>query len=472
MTNISEKDINKNSLLGFSFGKIPLTSKLYMWSLIFEPLLFFIYASSGQTTGIPLSLSRILQIIVVVNFLYRLILKKPLFVRQNLFSTTINKYFIVYIGIVLISSLVGIFVFDSYEVRIKGNLFSGQLSQNDVPFLKNNYVRPFFDIFLFVYYYFYFIVLAKKYINTKQIFIYFMEKCKWVFYFVLVFGFIDLLIVYMTGSALIKRHIGEATDVGLRFHSFAGEPRDAFVYLLFGCCILFIYHHVISPLKSNKKIFVFITAAIVLTQSASGILGVLIGGLLALSYFITKRNRKAFSFLVVFLALVGLIIYLIPYSPRLVLYIDEFSSLYSNLKDEIELPYILLVQSVNFLPIWGLYNKLLNYNIFQFLFGSGFSTSAYFNMNYIGDYSYSNANSQLTRILFEGGLIGTVVYLLFLVKPVIHFFTRFPAKIKNNGLFLFFLLIGASLAHRSLTPFIFLGITVAYDSIYKSIRPV
>lgn len=452
-----------NSTTGLP-GRLSIFTRIYIWSLIFEPLLYFVLATGGQTTGIPLSVSRLLQIISVVAFLYNVLHTNTGTLKKQLKATRVSKYFVYYTMVLLVSTLFGIFIFHSYDITIKNNLF---VSEADAPFLKSRYMRPVFDIFLLLYYYFYFIILAKYFINSKKALQYFFKYVLITFYWVLIFGFIDLAFSLVTGGALIKRHFGEGTDVGLRFHSFAGEPRDAFVYLVYASFLMVLYNNFFSKIRYAKIICVLIVAAVILTQSASGILGVIVGGGLAMGYFLGKMNKKAFYFLGVFAIIIVLIIILIPYSPRMQLYIDGFSSLYDNLESGQELPYILLVQSVNFLPFWGMFHQLIGHNYFQFLFGSGFSSAAYFNMNYIGDYSYSNPNAQFTRILFEGGIIGFMLYLFFLTKPALSLIKKVPVKARQNTVFLFFLLTGSTMAHRSLVPFILIGVILAYNHIYK-----
>jgi hypothetical protein len=182
------------------------------------------------------------------------------------------------------------------------------------------------------------------------------------------------------------------------------------------------------------------------------------GGVITLVYFLRRKNLRALHFLFLFLILSVVTVYLIALSPRLQLYVEGFSELYDQLKSGGELPYVLMVQSVNFLPFWGMYNYLLNFNFYQLFFGSGLSSVAYYNINYIGDYSYSNPNAQITRVLFDGGGIGFYYYFLFLTAKPIYFFTKLVGKINYTGLVFFFILTGVALSHRSLLPFIFLGI--------------
>lgn len=439
-----------------------LATKLYTWSLVFEPLLFFVVGTGGQSTGVPPSLSKLLQFFVLLIFIFRVITTKWTKLSNQVSLVHINKFFLYYFSILLFSSLIGIVFLNSYEVNINNALNN----QYQAPFLTNNYIRPFFDIFIIIYYYFYFIILAKYHINTEQSVEYLFKCIVRTFYVVLVFGFIDLWFSLLGGD-LIKRHIGESIDVGFRFHSFAGEPRDAFVYLIFGGLILIIYNANFVEIKFKKTTLIIIIVALMLTQSFSGIFGIFIGGVLALCYFILNLNRKAFYFMGISLAISYLIFYFSQYSVRIGMYVDSLSGLYNLLKTGQELPYLLKVQSVNFLPVWGLYNKLLDYNLIQFMFGSGFSSSAYYNMNYIGDLSFTNPHSQITRLLYEGGIFGTILYLLFLTKPVLTFLKTLPVNLKNYSIFIFFMITGSSLSHRSLIPFILLGIILAYNNVYR-----
>ena len=120
-------NVLKNNILDQK--KIKLVQKLYIWSLIFEPLLFFINASGGQTTGIPISLSRILQICVIFYFLFiGDELNNNLKFKQKL-PFYFPKYFICYFAIAICSSLLGFIIFDSY-------VFNNFNYEKSIPFFK------------------------------------------------------------------------------------------------------------------------------------------------------------------------------------------------------------------------------------------------------------------------------------------------------------------------------------------------
>jgi hypothetical protein len=460
--NIDQETIS-NSLI--DSPKLSFLSKLYIWSLIFEPLLFFLLATGGQSTGIPLSISRLLQILVVLIFLFRMVRIRKDRLQFYFFNNNFNKYFVFYIFILFVSSILGVILFDSYELTFRSNTSSGDYR---VPLLKSRYIRPLFDIFLLIYYYSYFIILAKHLINSSLAINYYFKYFLRSFYLILLMGFVDLAHSFIRGYALITRHFGESTDVGARFHSFIGEPRDAFVFLVYASLIIVVQNMLYVNIKYISIKFFLIFSAALLTQSASGIVGIIIGSILAFCYFSIKGNFKIFYFLGFIAILSCMFFILLPYSPRTLMYMDAFSTIFEDLKAGIELPKIVMVQSTNFLPIWGLYNHFINFNFYQFLFGSGFSSSAYYNFNYIGNNEISNPNAQITRLLFEGGFIGTLTYLIFLMKPALKFLISLSGRANYNSIFIFFLLSGASLAHRSIIPFILIGLILAYNNINHS----
>lgn len=449
-----------------TIGKVAIITKIYVWSVITEPLIYFALASGGKTTGVPLTLSRIFQLIVIFSIFFDLVKKSLPSIKKITNSIRINKYFLFYVIILIVSSTISLFILNSYNLNLKE---SSYLSQDNTPFLKGKFIRPFFDFFLLIYYYLYFTKLPIYYIKTERDFSYLIQSILRTFYFALFIGFVDLLASLVLGRSLISRHIDENVDVGFRFHSFAGEPRDAFVYVCFGLAVALLSSTIFRKNTVSKKLILTVFTALILTQSASGIVGVFIGGVIGLIYFLVNRNKLAFHFFLVFLVVLGIIYFVIPYSPRMLTYIDAFGFLYDTLSTGSELPILLKVQSVNFLPFWGMYNQILQFNLFPFLFGSGFSSSAYFNMNYYGDSNFSNPNAQITRVLYESGVVGFLYYITFLVKPVIKLFKTFPKSIRYLNFFALFLLIGASLGHRSLTPFIFVGIIFCYNNIYKKV---
>ena len=66
----------------------------------------------------------------------------------------------------------------------------------------------------------------------------------------------------------------DGINVGARYHGLAGEPRQAVPYLALGLAI-FHLQHFFEGKKSNNWWIIAIIIVMILTQSASGILGII-----------------------------------------------------------------------------------------------------------------------------------------------------------------------------------------------------
>jgi hypothetical protein len=73
----------------------------------------------------------------------------------------------------------------------------------------------------------------------------------------------------------------------------------------------------------------------------------------------------------------------------------------------------------------------------------------------------NNPRSQFARVLYETGAIGLYVYITFLVKPIKQLISKYNDRKYFFLLCFSLLLIGASLGHRSLLAFIFVGIVIS-----------
>ena len=430
--------------------KLKLVQKLYIWSLIFEPLLYFLKASGGLSTGIPISVSRVLQILVI---LYMVFVSRDLnnhLKSKKTLPFFLPKYFLYYFIIALCSTIFGFIIFDSYQ-------FDNFDSKTIIPFFKKPITRVILDLFLFLYYYFYFIVLSRIVFNSYNTLNYFLNYFFKVLYFIIFIGYIDYFLAFFQFD-LISRHIGEITDVGTRWHSILGEPRDAFVFLIYGIFMCLVNGY-LNNKNYTKTIFVLMLS-IVFTQSLSGVLGIFIGLGLIFFFFLLKKKKSAFIIFFISLIIVLLITKLFPYSNRIMLYISSFSSLIDILESGVKLPYLLAVQASNFYPLWGMYVDFINFNFYPIFFGSGISSSSFYNFNMLGE--FMNSNAQITRVVFETGLFGFLFYLLFFISPAVRLINYFTLSKRNKLLISFFLVMGCSLSHRTLIPFILYGILLAF----------
>lgn len=449
---MNSKVINNN------YYKISIITKIYTLALIFEPLIYFVF-SGGESSGINLSLARFLQLIILIYFIlnYFNTKRKKINILEN-----INKYILKYIIIIILGTIISLIFFDNYKSTYQNtnittfkNIFRGQ------------YFRPIIEFFIIIYYFLFYIILPKSVFISKYEIDYFFKTFKKILIFILIFGFIDFIYcLLIPGEFLIGRHLSDNMYVGVRFHSFCGEPRDAFVFLIFSLVLLTL-ESIINKNKPSKIFFISIIIAIILTQSASGILG-LFFTIILLIFFTNNFNFKLLIYTIIFiLFLITISILLINYSERLSMYYDAYKEIYFILKSNEELPYLLYIQSVNIFPIWKIFINTVNFRWIPVLFGSGIGSSSFLNNSIVQTEDLANTNSQLVRSLYEVGLFGTYYF--------IKIFTSYYFKFKeiayiNNKLFyyLFFLLIGANLSHRSTTIYIATGLILILTNFTKA----
>ena len=157
---------NSTLKLQKNLNEVPLINKIYVWSLIFEPMTYFSFAGSGGAIGIPFSLSRFLQIFIIIYFVLKFLSIDRERVVNYINSLKINKNFAFYVFIILSSTLFGLLFLYSYDLNKFG--LNIETEQNQDGILKSYYFRPFFDLFILVYYYFYFIILPLFFLRTSN----------------------------------------------------------------------------------------------------------------------------------------------------------------------------------------------------------------------------------------------------------------------------------------------------------------
>ena len=159
--------------------KVSLLEKLFIWSLITEPLLFFIL-SPASLTGIPLTLSRVFQISFL--FLYFLNISSSS-VRMKVFHPlrNHNHYMMTYCVLILISSFIG---------WISGNYILNDSSEIDFSVVR---LRAAFEIFILIYYFVYFLMLPRVFLHSKVQLNYFFKWMVRVLNIVIFFGVLDVL---------------------------------------------------------------------------------------------------------------------------------------------------------------------------------------------------------------------------------------------------------------------------------------
>lgn len=428
--------------------------KLFVWSIVLEPLLFFVMSDSLYT-GIHITLARTLQVIFLIIFACKFVKAKHGFLLPNL----TNKYYLfftAYFCLLIISSFVGAVFYGSYDLKnIQGN----------------DHVFRFFLEFIILLYYFFYFVIIPRYILTSKLKVLYLLKCiERAFYFCLILGFLDLFFAYF-GSGFIPRHLVDTpswVSVGVRFHGIAGEPRDAFPYLIFGLLIIKIKASLLDQ-KTPWILLPMVVLALLSTQSGSGVVGIALGAVIfaLFNFNLTRLSAGKLKAIFAIILTLGLVVYSVSQTDRLREYYFAFLDINDLLSSGAELPYLVVVQSNNIFPLWVTLQNLLNFNLLPVLFGSGMGSSAIVNSN-LGDFGglIANAHAQITRTIFESGLVGLWLYILFFYTPFKALLKHLPKVNRQFFYIVFFMLLGTSLGHRSTTIFVFTGIVISICHIW------
>jgi len=450
-----------DSLFGHQqMSKISLISKVYVWSVVFEPLLFFIIWDQWMA-GIGGNISRLLQGFVIIALILKYFIK-PSGLRIINFANPLYRNYGIYLGLAIFAGLVSA-LSGAYQVSVP---YSTSEQSYFASLLNSPAFRPVFEYVIAIYYFIYFVVLPRYMLKTEGAVLYFFSFFKTMFIISLVVGLANLAFA-VSGIHLVPRHIADwaygGVYAGVRFHGLAGEPRDAFVYLFLGLAV-FNLDAYIKGQSLSKFLIITVILAAVLTQSASGLIGIAVFLVLFGTYSLTHAmNVRTFSLLLAILILTPVLIYgAIGSSERFLQYLKSTSGLWYLLESGGKLPYLMMVQSINIYPLYDLTVKARELNILPIIIGSGLGSSSAINNHYAPFAEQMlNPNSQLVRSLFESGIVGTFFLIMSFIYPVKRLTKYIATKDRFIFITLTLLLIGCFMGNRSAAPFIYLGIFLA-----------
>jgi hypothetical protein len=426
-------------------------TKLYIWSIMLEPLLFFVVG--GSFFGVSTNISRVLQLLFLVALVSKLVLLNRDWFIPSPFSTKYRWYSFYFVASI-ISGIYGSLI-GAYEIPF--------LPRDETVFVRA--YRPLFEYFVTIYYFCYFVVLARYVVSSPQALNYYFSVFSKIFFFSLFIGLIDVFIqVIASDYGGIPRHIGQGGTAPMRFHGIAGEPRDAFSFLVFGVGILWVKDVWRNEKKLTKSVLFYIVIAAFLSQSASGLLGLVFSSLILLVfYYVPKMSLKKLLRLILLIFLIlSILVVGVMYSPRLVLYYEASKDLYDVLDSGNQVTSILMVAMNNIYPLWVRWTEILELNLIPLFVGTGLGSSSVANVIYFAENELQNTNSNLVRTFFENGIIGTLILTMAFLKPIKSL--RLPIIIRNKWFVCMVFIVGAFFAHRSAAPFIFLGVTYAVVS--------
>jgi len=439
-------------------SRVSLLSQVYIWSVVMQPLYYFVLTPQN-ITGIGVSFSRILQFYVVASLCLKLLV--PNRVRISNPFSPLNINYTYYFLFAVLAGCYGL-ISGAYSLDIGVTPIVDDLSFI-ASIIHNRFFRPFLEYFIIIYYFVYFVVLARYLISSEKAINYFFRLFFIVLLICLFVGYLDLFLQLLykgEGRGSFSRQIYTYTEIGsLRFHGLAGEPREAFNYLMLSLGILALR----DIWEDNKKLtlfwIIFIAITATLTQSFSGLIGIAFFCFLLFIFYFLNASSKVKLLSIFFVSLAFITIYInVTMSPRLMLYYTDSLSLYSQLDAGTEIGTVYKFVMNNVYPIWHLWLKIKEFEFLPFIIGNGLGSVRVINNYYMGTSELINPNAFIVKSLYETGVIGTLLFIAAFLAPIKKMYIN--NNINSKLIFLMLLMLGMYFAHKSAIPFIFLGIVL------------
>ena len=463
---------------------VSLVKKIFVWSLLFEPLQYFIMFPQNAS-GFGGNVSRLLQFIVIFLLFFKVLLTGKASLARP-FSVN-NRGYTYFFLLSIFAGIIG-YLTGSYSYSLPDILLNSQTTRS----FTVTVLRPFFEYFIALYYFVYFVVLAQYMLFTKEDIDYFFKWFKIVFLALLFIGFADLIVKTIYGEVIysgINLQFHKNLSPGKRFHSFIGEPRAAFIYLFFGLALLSLMDTWNQTKKLTLLLSILIFVAIFFTQAISGILGlVCVLFLLIIYYFhLFSINKKIlFLFSILLMAIFIVLCLLFPsmmyglidqfLTVRIRGYLEASANLFNKLDEGLLIQSWLSKVMNNVYPIWHLWDEVRNFNFFHLFFGNGLGSASIINIYYLNSLGVSNPNSGIVRMLYENGIFGILLFITAFLGPIKRMSLNY--EIYHKLMFYTIVLLGLYFGHRSSTLYIFFGVALAilrYQSVeiktnYNSIK--
>lgn len=470
---------------------------VYLTSLVFLPFDFFIFSEQGSF-GTSLSVSKALQIstyfLIMINIL---IFRDFLYIEKIFTSLKNHRYFFFFIFLALFVTIIGV-INRNYNAPIE-NEFNTFFFLEKVYFL--NLIRPAYEIGIEFHKYFYFILLAPIILDTKEKILILFKVLFIVIIINLFISFFDYGLTFLQ-LEIIPRHISDWKHVGSRLHGLFGEPRDAYVGLVFSVCFISIYKQYINEKMSYFWIPLFI-GALFFTNSTSGVLGsivyIFIMGIQTFVPTSFASNNKVRIF--IFINIVVVILFFLL-SLRFQFYffqllkfivnILETQKLFDNvsilndfeiyiknlwaidIKYHVKLNEIipsghtksmwgLSSHSVNLLPLLTIIERFLNLDIWNIFMGSGSGSISFSNKKLLGVEGISNSHSKFINVFFNYGFIG-IFSLIYSMQYVIkNSFSKSSIFEKQLQLGVFYWLVCSNFLHDSYLIYLIVGLIFSFN---------
>tara|TARA_B100000214_G_C23859748_1_gene577480 strand:- start:374 stop:874 length:501 start_codon:yes stop_codon:yes gene_type:complete len=149
---------------------------------------------------------------------------------------------------------------------------------------------------------------------------------------------------------------------------------------------------------------------------------------------------------------------MIQNSPRIQIYLEAAPLALQALERGIDLPPVIEYQINNIYPVWIRWLELSEMNFLPFFIGTGLGTASIVNGFVLSEGGVLNPHANIIRIFFESGIVGTLLFIVAFVKPLL----KIEKHLGSNLLvFLMLLMLGVTFGHRSSALYTFFGVIIA-----------
>jgi hypothetical protein len=194
-----------NQVAGYSRAldktQVGILTQLYVWSIIFEPLLLFMIGSQS-TTGVGLNLGRLMQLLVLTGLLLRFVMNPASIRIPNPFNDRLRPYFL-FILYTIFAGFLGLLL---GKYVYSGSVTSGQ---SIFALINTPQMRPIWEYVTLIFQFVYFILLAPYFLRGERDISYFFKAFTFMAILHLVVGLIDF------GFSAVGVELVPASLVGL-----------------------------------------------------------------------------------------------------------------------------------------------------------------------------------------------------------------------------------------------------------------
>jgi hypothetical protein len=403
----------------------PIISRLYIYSIIFDPFLFFVLLDR-LTVGFSFTLSRfflfVFYAVLVIKVLR--IKKKP---SEPIFGAYIKLIgiFFTYAALAGVAAAILDYSFIQRAIETDRDTRS-QLAQL-LSYPSTRIIVEYLALALTLFHY---LFMAPRMILAFEHYKFLIYSFLLLCLLSLFLGFLNFGSAVIFGYNLFPRHFVEylyadPSFSGARFQGLAGEPRDAVGQLaLFGVSLLFLRRFGVIdwPIRRWTSILILTILAASLTLSASGVVGAGIFVLLVAVYQLFGARvtpSRLFYFILLILVLGGIFAVAVEKVDRFALYIEQFSNIIEQVNEGQSFSPIVMTQLNNFYPLIFWMNSCTSGGVGVCFFGGGFGSSFALNSQVYAE-GLSNPNSYISRLLPELGLVGFCLFLCMILWPLFY----------------------------------------------------